>query len=187
MSVPLRKRRFTADEYQRMGQTGILSEDDRVELIDGEIIAMTPIGSRHNAAVNRANRALVTAVGDHAIVQTQGSIRLDLYHEPQPDVVLLRPKADYYASRLPGPEDIFLVVEVAESSLRYDRDMKARIYAQSGVPEYWLVDLNDGLVVVYSEPRDGSYRAVREKHRGESLAPQALAECVLSVDDFLAD
>ena len=187
MPVAIRKRRFTADDYQRMGQAGILSEDDRVELIDGDVVAMTPIGPRHNAAVNRANRAMVMGVGDKAIVQVQGSVRLDLYHEPQPDLVLLRPQTDYYASRLPGPEDILLVVEVAESSLEYDRDVKARVYAQFGIREYWLVDLNARLVAGYSEPREGSYQTVRHCHRGESIAPQMLSDCVVPVDVLLAE
>src|SRR5262245_44026079 len=117
MPIELRKRRFTADEYQRMGKAGILSEEDRDELMDGEIVALTPIGPLHNASVNRATRAIFAAVGDTAIVQVQGSVRLDLFHEPQPDIVLLRPREDFYASQLPGPADILLVVEIAESSV----------------------------------------------------------------------
>lgn len=187
MPVELMKRRFSADDYQRMGQAGILSEDDRVELIDGEVVAMTPIGPRHNAAVNRANRAMMTAVGDTAIVQVQGSVRLGHYHEPQPDLVLLRPQADYYASRLPGPADILLVVEIAESSIDYDREVKARLYAESGVLEYWLVDLNDNLVFAHSTPEHGSYRSLQRHHRGQSLAPHALPDCVMAVDTLLAE
>lgn len=187
MPVELVKRRFTADDYQRMGQAGILSEDDRVELIDGEVVAMTPIGPRHNAAVNRANRAMMTAVGDRAIVQVQGSVRLGLYHEPQPDLVLLRPQADYYASRLPGPADILLVVEIAESSIDYDREVKARLYAESGVREYWLVDLNDNLVFAHSTPESGAYRGLQRYHRGQSLAPHALPDCVMAVETLLAE
>ena len=129
------KKRFTADEYQRMGQVGILSDRDRVELIDGEVVAMTPIGPRHNACVNHATRALVRAAGDDAIVQSQGSVRLDPYHEPEPDLVLLRPRTDFYASRLPGPDDIFLIIEIADSSIEYDRDVKARVYAAAGITE----------------------------------------------------
>lgn len=187
MAVARRRRRFTADDYQRMGQAGILTEDDRVELIDGEILAMIPIGPRHNAAVNRANRAIMRAVGDKAIVQVQGSIRLDRYHEPQPDIVLLQPQADYYASRLPGPPDILLVIEFAESSLEYDREMKARIYAEMGIAEYWLVDLNVNRVSCYSERESGSYQSVRQHQRGDSVAPQALPDCVIPIDSLLAD
>jgi len=187
MPVQLTKRRFTADDYQRMGQAGILSEGDRVELIAGEVVAMTPIGPRHNAAVNRANRAMVIAAGDKAIVQVQGSVRLGLYHEPQPDLVLLRPQADYYASRLPGPADILLLVEIAESSIDYDREVKARLYAESGVREYWLVDLNENLVFSHSTPEGGTYRSLQRYHRGHSLAPHALPDCVMAVDVLLAE
>jgi Uma2 family endonuclease len=185
MPVELTKRRFTADDYQRMGHAGILSEDDRVELIAGEVVAMPPIGPRHNAAVNRANRAMVTAVGDRAIVQPQGSVRLDLYHEPQPDLVLLQPRADYYASRLPGPADILLLIEIAESSIDYDREVKARLYAESGVPEYWLVDLNENLLFSHRAPDAGAYQSVQRHRTGESLSPQQLPDCVLGVDSFL--
>jgi Uma2 family endonuclease len=187
MSVEVSRRRFTADDYQRMGQAGILSEGDRVELIDGEVVAMTPIGPRHNASVNRANRALVRSVGDQAIVQSQGSVRLGRYHEPEPDLVLLRPQADFYASRLPGPQDILLIVEIAESSIDYDRQVKARIYAESGVREYWLADLNDNLLFCYSLPQDGAYRTVKEYHRGQSIAPATLPECSIAVDVLLTD
>jgi len=135
MSVAVSRRRFTADDYQRMGQAGILRAEDRVELIDGEIVAMTPIGPRHCASVDRATRAFVLKAGDSAIVRVQGSVRLDVFTEPQPDLVLLRPRADFYASQHPGPADILLIVEVAESSIDYDRDVKAGIYARAGVHE----------------------------------------------------
>ncbi len=179
------RRRFTADEYQRMGQTGILPSTDRVELIDGEVLAMTPIGPRHCAAVDRATRVFVTRAGDAAIVRVQGSVRLDLFTEPEPDVVLLRPRADFYASAHPGSADILLIIEVAESSLAYDREVKAYVYARSGVAEYWLVDLNADVLHRYSSPQDGSYRVTRQEGRGQSVAPQLLPGCVVSTDDLL--
>ena len=185
MSVAISKRRFSADDYQRMGQAGILTRADRVELIDGEVVAMMPIGPRHGACVDRANHAIVLAVGDQAIVRVQGSVRLNLFTEPEPDLVLLRPRADFYASRLPGPSDILLIIEIAESSIEYDREIKARIYAESEVPEYWLVDLGSNSLSSYSEPRGGSYRNHRQYHRGESLAPQLLPACVIAVDVLL--
>ena len=187
MPVEISKRLFDVDEYHRMAQAGILSENDRVELIDGEIVAMTPIGPRHNAAVNRANRALVTIVGDEAIVQVQGSVRLDQFQEPEPDVVLLRPQPDFYASHLPGPPDIFLVIEIADASLAYDREVKARIYAQAGVREYWLVDLEDRSVSCYIEPRGGAYQQLRQCGSGQSISPDALPQCTIAVDALLAD
>lgn len=117
MPLIVDKKRFTADEYARMGEAGILTEDDRVELIDGEIVVMSPIGPRHGACVASANRALVRAAGDAAIVLPQSDVRLALYYQPQPDLTLLRPRDDFYASRHAGPSDVLLVVEIAESSL----------------------------------------------------------------------
>lgn len=203
MPIELLKRRFDADEYQKMGRAGILSEDDRVELINGEILTMTPIGPRHNAAVNRATRALVTAVGDRAIVQVQGSIRLDLWSEPQPDLVLLRPVPDFYESRLPGPADILLIVEVAQSSLDYDSGVKSHLYATAGVAEYWLVDLAAGTVTRASAPsahlrpdsakassgsggQAGEYQRHQQYHSGELIAPEALPDCRIPVAALLA-
>jgi Uma2 family endonuclease len=185
MPVAVSRKRFTADEYQRMGQVGILSGDDRVELIDGEVVAMTPIGSRHNACVSSATRALVRAAGDDAIVQPHGSIRLDMYHEPEPDLVLLRPRIDFYASRHAGPSDILLIAEIADSSLEYDRDVKGPIYAQSGISEYWLADLNANVVWCYSGPVAGTFQRVEPHRAGESIAPQLLPGCAIPVDVLL--
>ena len=187
MATSVTRKRFTADEYQRMGQVGILREGDRVELIDGEIVAMTPIGTRHNASVARANRALVRAAGDDAIVLPQGSVRLDLYSEPQPDLVLLRPQSDFYASRHAGPGDILLVIEIADSSIRYDQDVKAPLYAGVRIPEYWLIDLNADVVWRYSSPDQDTYRRVEQYHRGQSMAPTLLSTCVVDVDVFLTE
>ncbi len=187
MSIALTKRRFTVDDYQRMGQAGILSEGDRVELVDGEVVAMTPIGARHTACVNRATHAFVTAVGGNGIVQIQSPVRLDLYHEPEPDIVLLKPRDDFYASRLPGPGDILLIVEIADSSIEYDRDVKARIYAESGIPEYWLADLNANLVSRYTAPEQDAFRTIEPHHRGQSIAPQLLPACLIAVDVLLTE
>ena len=187
MPIEITKRRFDVDEYHRMGEAGILTEDDRVELIDGEIVAMTPIGPRHNASVDRLIRRLVTELGDRAIVRVQGSVRLDRHHEPQPDVVLLRPRSDFYASRLPGPADILLIIEISESSAGYDRDVKSRIYASAGVREYWLVDLEHRSVSRYTEPHGDAYNQVRPFGPGESLAPEALPDTRFAVDLFLVD
>ena len=186
MPVELTKRLFTVHDYHRMVDAGILSERDRVELIQGEVLAMTPIGSPHGAAVDRANRAMVTATGDHAIVRVQGSVRLDDYNEPQPDIVLLRPKADFYATRLPGPPDILLIVEIAQSSLDYDRTVKARLYAGAGIAEYWVADLDHHCVFVHSELRDGVYCTILQLQRGEPIGPQLLPECRIQTDALLA-
>jgi Uma2 family endonuclease len=187
MSVAVTRRRFTADDYQRMGQAGILRAEDRVELIDGEIVTMTPIGPRHCASVDRATRAFVIKAGDSAIVRVQGSVRLDFYSEPEPDLVLLRPRADFYASQHPGPADILLIIEVADSSIDYDRDVKSCFYARSGVQEYWLADLNEQVLVCYSAPENGTYQNVQRCTRGQSLAPRLLPGCVISAEDLLTE
>lgn len=186
MTVAICRHRFTADDYQQMGRAGILAEDDRVELINGEVVTMSPIGTRHVAAVNRTTRALVMVVREKAIVQPQGSARLDIYNEPQPDFALLEPRADFYRSKHPGPSDILLLVEIADSSLSYDKEVKGRIYAEMNIREYWLADLKRDVVLCYSEPRDNSYQSVREYRSGDLIAAQALPDCPIPVDDLLA-
>lgn len=185
MPVELTRRLFTVHDYHRMGEAGILSKEDRVELIRGEILAMSPIGPPHCAAVDRATRAIVNITGDSAIVRVQGAGRLDEYDEPQPDIVLLRPREDFYASAHPGPPDILLVVEIAESSLEYDRTVKKRLYAETGIPEYWVADVKNDCLFAYSDLGDNSYRLVRQFHRGDFIAPQLLPECRLQIDVLL--
>ena len=187
MASAVIKKRFTADEDHRMAEVGILSERDRVELIDGEIVVMSPIGNRHSACVSKANRALVRAVGDDAIVQPQSSVRLDLYYEPEPDLVLLRPRADFYSSRERGPEDVLLIIEIADSSLEYDRDVKAPVYAAARIPEYWLADLDANVVWRFLAPERGRYQSLEAFRRGQSVVPLQLPSCTIAIDDLLPD
>lgn len=154
----LTKRRFTVSEYHQMAQAGILTEDDRVELLDGEIIKMAPISSRHTACVRRLEHIFGRRFRDTALISTQNPVHLSDYTEPQPDVTLLHPQADSYASGHPTPEDILLLVEVAESSAAVDRQVKVPLYAQSGVLEVWLVDLNQETITVYRDPSPDGYR-----------------------------
>jgi Uma2 family endonuclease len=185
MAVRVSRRRFTVDEYRRMLEGGILAEDDRVELINGEIVEMAPIGSRHAACVKRLNNLFSRQVGDRAVVGVQDPVRLDEYSEPQPDLTLLRPRPDYYAGGHPGPEDVLLVVEVAETSAEYDRQIKVPLYARAGIREVWLVDLAASAVEVYREPTPEGYRQVRRFGRGETLSPEALPDINLALDDIL--
>ena len=185
MATQISKRLFTVHDYHRMVDAGILREDDRVELIRGEVITMSPISPRHNAAILRANKSLLKIVGDRALVGVQGSIRLDEYDEPQPDLYLLRPKDDFYASRHAGPGDIFLIIEVADSTLEYDQDVRMHLYADKGVLEYWIVNLRDESLIAYSDIDRDTYRTVRQLRRGETLAPQLLPECRIPVDILL--
>ncbi len=153
----LKRYRLSAESYQKLGEVGVLAPDAQVELIDGEIIDMAPIGSRHWSVVNRLHRLIERVVGDAAIVSSQSSFRLDDYSEPQPDIALFRPRADFYATALPTPADTLLVIEVADSSARYDRQIKLPLYARRGVPEFWIVDLDANLLRLYHEPRGDDY------------------------------
>ena len=185
MAVQIPRRLFTVHDYHRMVDAGILSEDDRVELIRGEVVAMSPIGPRHSAAVLRANQTLVRLVGDRAIVGVQGSVRLDEYDEPQPDIYLLRPREDFYASGHAGPADILLIVEMADSSLEYDQTIKMQLYAETGVPEYWIADIRNDCLIVYSDRHTDGYRRMETLARGSRIAPQLLPECDVPVAALL--
>ncbi len=185
MATEISKRLFNVHEYHRMVDAGILHEDSRVELIRGEILTMSPIGPPHNGAVIRATNKLVRIVDDRALVAIQGSVRLDEFDEPQPDVVLLRPKADYYASGHAGPADILLIIEMADSSLEYDQTIKAELYAETGVPEYWIADIRNERLLVYGDLRDGKYGACRDLKRGGTTAPKLLPDCQIEVNDLL--
>jgi Uma2 family endonuclease len=185
MATEISKKLFTVHDYHRMVDAGILYEGERVELIRGEIIAMSPIYPPHNGAIHRATQTLVRLVGDRAIVGVQGSIRLDEYSEPQPDLYLLRPRDDFYSSRYAGPADIFLIIEVADSTLKYDQTVKLELYAETGVPEYWISNIQDDMVIAYSEPQGKTYGTIRELKRGETVAPQLLRDFRIPVDALL--
>lgn len=158
-----------------MAAAGVLSEDDRVELIEGEIIEMSPIGSRHAACVGRLTKLLERLAGDHAIVWVQNPVQVNDYSEPVPDVTLLRRRDDFYAQGKPGPADVLLLVEVADSTLGYDRQVKVPLYARAGVPEVWVVNLPGEVVEVYARPEGGEYQETRLVGRGESLTAASVA------------
>lgn len=185
MSVQVERRHFTVAEYYRMAEAGILSEDDRVELIEGEIITMSPIGSRHAAGVDRLTALFHRSIGQSAIIRIQSPVRLNKYSEPQPDVTLLKPRADFYARRHPTPADVLLVVEVSETSGTYDRDVKLGLYARAEIPEVWLINIPEDRIENYWQPVNGAYQERQHVHRGQSLAPQRYPHLTLSVDDIL--
>jgi Uma2 family endonuclease len=168
-----------------MVDVGVLRPEDRVELIRGEILQMSPIGPRHQAAVNGATRLMVRLAGDDAIVQPQGTVKLDQFSAPQPDFALLRPRDDFYKDKHPGPSDILLIIEVADSSLEYDTTVKVEFYAIMGIREYWVADLPNNRLLAYTDPIGDSYRTVREFSRGETLAPQLLPGCAVKLDVLL--
>jgi Uma2 family endonuclease len=178
-------RRFSVDEYHQMAAAGILSEDDPVELIEGEIVEMPPMGSPHAACISRLTHILVAQAGNLAAVRVQLPVRLDERSEPEPDLALVKSGADSYASAHPGPDDVLSVIEVADTTLHYDRSVKGPLYARAGLPAYWLVDLVHGRVDVHREPVDGRYRTVRAFRRGERATLEALPGIDIAVDDVL--
>lgn len=154
----IRRHRYTVDEYYRMGDSGILKQGDRVELIEGEIVDMVPVGSAHVGIVNRLNRLLVQALGDRAIVSVQNPVRLSAFSEPEPDIALLRPRDDFYSGAHPGPTNVLLIIEVSDSSLDYDRDVKLPLYARHEIPVVWLIDIQRKQLLVFRSPTREGYR-----------------------------
>lgn len=185
MSVGVRTRRFSVEEYHQMVQAGILKDDDRVELIEGAIVEMVPIGPRHAVCVHRFNQYLNRLLSDRAIVGVQAPVSLGPYSEPQPDVALLRPPIARYSGSHPGPGDLFLVIEVGDTSVEDDRTRKIPLYGRAGVREAWLVDLPAQAVQVYRVPGPDGYGSVRTFGRGHILTPEAFPDIRLPVDDVL--
>jgi len=185
MALTIARRRFTVAEYHKMAEAGILGYKEPVELIEGEIVEMTPIGRRHMACVDRLNRFFVRALGDEAIVRVQGSLRLDERSEPEPDLVILRPRADFYAESDAGPADALLIVEVADTSEHYDRQVKVPLYARAGIPEVWLVDLTAANVTVYRRPDNTGYAEAIVATGTDELSPLAFPARTLTVASIL--
>lgn len=178
-------RQFTAQEFERLFEVGILADDERVELIEGEIVQMSPINVAHSSCVLRLNALLAGLSRGMALIGVQGPIRLDARTVPQPDVAVLTPRADYYRKAHPGPGDVLLLIEVADTSLSYDRNVKSLVYARFGIQDYWIVDLSGRTVEVHREPRGDRFRTTT-RHSGEdSVALLAFPDVVLSVADIL--
>lgn len=177
------RRRFTVHEYHKMAEAGILHEDDRIELIDGELVEMTAIGTRHFSCVNRLTHLLVGKVGDDATVSVQNPVRLNEYAEPQPDVALIR--ARDYKESLPTPEDVLVLIEVSDTTLAYDRGLKLSRYAQAGIPEVWIVDLGGEKIEHHTGPSGDLYRHVELVRRDETIKSVALSGMDVRVDDIL--
>jgi Uma2 family endonuclease len=185
MSSTLTRHRFTVAQYEEMVDAGILTENDHVELVRGEVVEKMPIGPAHSACVKRLNRLFQQRIGTAAIVAVQDPIRTS-DSEPEPDLALLRPRDDFYSEATPGIDDVLLVVEVSDSTLENDRTLKCEIYAEAGIPEYWIVNLVENCLEVHRDPLpSGSYATVQRLDRLSSLAPLNFAECSLSVSELL--
>jgi hypothetical protein len=184
MSMPAARHRFTLDDWHQMIETGVFRKGPRLELLDGEIYDMVPIGPFHVSVVDRLNRFWVTTLGTRAIVRVQGSVPAPPQSQPEPDLVLLRERQDFYRVGHPRPDDVLLIIEVADRSLAYDHD-KLRIYARASMREVWIVDLLGESIEIYRAPRGDEYRDVRAARRGESVACLAFPDVTLAVDDVL--
>ena len=178
--------KISTEHYHKMIDAGILTEKDKVELIKGEIIDMSPIGKVHNAIVDRMANLLKEIAQQQVIIRTQGSIHLPPESEPEPDIVLLKPRADFYAAELPQPADVFLVIEVAKSSWEYDYEVKRPLYAEAGIPELWLVNLNKHEMEVHRAPQNGTYKEISIKQLGDMVKlPVPDCDTAIRMEDLI--
>jgi Uma2 family endonuclease len=185
MSELMTRHRFTVEQYRRMGKTGILPEDNRLELICGDIIVREPIGVQHASTVTRLNHLWTSRLGDRANVSIQNPVQFPpLDSELQPDVMLLRPREDFYAAGHPQAADVLLMIEVADTTLRLDRRIKIPLYARAGAREVWLVDLTTSRLEVNREPVGDRYAVGRVLARGERVSPEAFPDLTIDVADL---
>ena len=186
-ATPIRytKYRFTAEEYERMGEAGVFAPDARLELIEGEIIEMSPVGERHAACVKRLSRTLNRQADESIIVSTQDPILLDDGSEPQPDIALLKFRDDFYRSGHPRPEDVLLVIEVSDTTLQYDRQIKLPLYARAGIPEVLIFNLPDEQLEYHAQPTDGTYHVTRILKREEQLQSSGVPTAFFDVAAIL--
>ncbi len=185
MAVQQSKRLFSIDEFERMVQAGVLMENDRVELVEGEIVEMAAKGSRHASCVTRINALFIRHSGQSAVVRIQDPVRLSGRSELEPDVALVRPRGDLYANSHPGPHDVLLLVEVSDTTLGYDRGVKLEIYAKAGIREVWIVNLADEIIEVYAQPEGDKYQQRGLARRGEIIEVQAARHLAFAVNDIL--
>ena len=179
------RRRFTVAEYHRLGAVGILADDERVELVAGELLTMAPIGPRHAACVNLFVQLLSRSVGGEVVVSPQNALVLSDNSELYPDIALLRGQPERYADAHPRSDDVLLVIEVADTSLHRDREVKAPLYASASIMELWIVDLSAGCVEVLQEPEESRYGLIRRFSSGDALTPMALPSTRFAVSDVL--
>ena len=177
------RHRVTVEDFHKMGEAGIFLEDDRVELIDGEMIDMAPIGSRHAGVVKHLTNLLAMAAKGKAIVSAQDPLRLGPHSEPEPDLMLLVPRDDFYSEAHPGASDVLLLIEVCDTTARFDREVKLPLYARHGVAEVWLINIETRLLerCRLPQPERGEY-AFRESLAVGAIAPAAIPECRVAIE-----
>lgn len=184
MTIAVTRHYFTVHDYARMRQAGIFTEDDRVELLDGELYVMSPIGPLHVGIVNKLNRLLTILVGTAGIISIQNPIRLSDYSEPQLDIAILRPRDDFYTSALATPDDVFLIIEIADSSLDYDRDEKLPRYARAGIREVWIIDVHKLVIEQYTQPVQDEYTQLHKVLLGHTIVATTLPAVQLNTQDL---
>jgi Uma2 family endonuclease len=185
MAVPIERKQYSLDEYERMIETGILQEDDRVELIEGGLVDMAPLGLRHEACVRRLDLLFHERLLRKAIVSIQNSVRILPNSQPEPDVALLKWRDDLYEDARPTPQDVLLIVEVADSSLLYDRNRKRPLYAKAAIPDYWIVNLQEDVIEVFSNPHDGVYQDAHTVRRGDRINLPGDFEGTIGAEEIL--
>ena len=185
MAIQNPKRLISIDEYHRMAADGLFSEDDRVELIEGEIVEMTPIGDRHALGVLRLNLFFHRGFLNRGLISPQNPLRFGGWSEPQPDVAVLAWRDDLYAYAAPASQDVLLLVEVADSTIGYDRKIKMPLYAKHGIGESWILNLAEDVLEIYRQPSTTGYRKIQRLRRGDSIAMEAFPDVVFSVSDLL--
>ncbi len=179
------KRLFTVKEYYQMFDAGLFANGERVELIRGEIIKMSPIGRRHAACVIRSSDVFTRKLGDRILLSAQNPLALDNTSQPEPDVVLLKRKADCYESGIPQPQDVLLLIEIADSTINSDRELKIPLYAEDGIIEVWLVDINNACIEVYRNPTATGYQDIQKYYRGQNLSISSFLDISIAVDEIL--
>ncbi|MBD2178460.1 Uma2 family endonuclease [Pseudanabaena sp. FACHB-1998] len=177
--------KFTVQQYHLMHEAGVFAVGDRYELINGEIREMSPIGIKHAVCVTKTTRFFQITLGDRALVWAQNPILLGDYSQPQPDLAILKWRDDFYASALPTPEDILLVIEVADSTIAYDRDVKMPLYSANGIPEMWLFDVNQQIIEGYTQPSASGYKRMQRYEQGDTLSLLAFPEVVFNWEALL--
>ena len=183
MVLQLLRHQFTVKQFHQMAESGILSENERLELIRGEMIDMSPIGTRHSGCVLFLSNLLALLLGGLSLINVQNPVELDETSEPQPDIALLKPRADFYRTAHPQPEDIFLLIEVADTTIKYDREVKIPLYAEANIPEVWLIDVNQEVIEVYRNPLQGVYQDVQKLVKNQILSILAFPDVHINVTE----
>jgi Uma2 family endonuclease len=184
-NLTVKRRRFTTDEFQEMVKVGILPEEHGWEVIDGYLVDKMSIGTKHASVVKRLNRILNRRFGENLLVSVQDPIHLNKYNEPEPDIALLVRRDDEYQTQHPLPNDILAVIEVSDSTLKYDREIKKNLYAEAGIVEFWLIDISGNTIEVYSQPRNGTYRNVQIFGKDETVNSITIEKLALEVNEII--